>query len=390
VDGFGCLGFMRVLYFTRDYTPHDHRFLSALQKTGHKIFYLRLERTGPQLEDRAIPSGVEQVSWTGGQHAARLKDSLGLVTDLKRVIRSIKPDLIQCGPLQTAAFLTAMTGFKPIVSMSWGYDLLQDARRNIFWEWATRFTLSRSAVMVGDCATVRQRARFYGMPDEAIITFPWGVDIEYFSPGDARAPGAGQGPILPGVDGIEKGFPPFVLLSTRGWEPIYGVEVIARAFVLAARQHPELDLFFLGNGSQAGLLRSIFLDGGVLDRVQFPGLISQVDLPRYYRAADLYISASHSDGTSISLLEAMACGRPALISDIPGNREWVTPGQEGWLFPDGSVEGLAEAIVGAVARRAELARMGQAARSLVEKRGNWENNFPKLLQAYDLAIKRKG
>ncbi len=58
---------MRVLYFTRDYTPHDHRFLSALAGTPHQIYYLRLERSPRQLEDRPLPPEVEQVHWLGGQ-----------------------------------------------------------------------------------------------------------------------------------------------------------------------------------------------------------------------------------------------------------------------------------------------------------------------------------
>jgi L-malate glycosyltransferase len=381
---------VRILYFTRDYTPHDHRFLSALQKTGHKIYYLRLERRGHQLEDRALPAGVELVSWAGGRNAARLQDGPRLLLDLRRVIRSIKPDLIQSGPLQTAAFLSAMTGFRPLVSMSWGYDLLQDAHRDIYREWATRFTLRRSAVMVGDCDTIRQQARSFGMPDEAIVTFPWGIDVTHFSPGDAPAPGTGQALGSVWQESADETPAPFVLLSTRGWEPIYGVDVIARAFVEAARQRPELRLLLLGNGSQAGLLRSIFLEGGVSEQVNFSGQITQADLPRYYRAADLYLSASHSDGTSISLLEAMACSRPVLVSDIPGNCEWVTPGQEGWLFSDGSVAALTAAILGAVEQRGKLAEMGWAARAVVEKRGNWENNFPKLLQAFDLARRRAG
>jgi L-malate glycosyltransferase len=381
---------MRILYFTRDYSTHDHRFLSALQKTGHKIYYLRLERRGHPLEDRSLPAGVEQVAWAGGRGGVSLRDGPHLLSDLKRVIRITKPDLIQSGPLQTAAFLAALAGFRPLVSMSWGYDLLQDAQRNIFWKWATRFTLSRSAVMVGDCATIRQRARYFGMPDEAIVTFPWGVDIQHFTPGDAPAPGALRVSNASEKKTGVKATSPFTLLSTRGWEPIYGVDVIAKAFVQAARQCPELHLFLLGNGSQANELRSIFLSGGVLERVHFPGQVTQADLPRYYRAADLYVSASHSDGTSISLLEAMACGRPALVSDIPGNCEWVSPEQEGWLFPDGSAPGLANAMLAAVEQRSKLADMGHAARALVEKRGNWEENFPKLLQAYDLAFKRMG
>ncbi len=388
MDGFREV--MRILYFTRDYTSHDHRFLTALQKTGHKIYYLKLERRSHQLEDRPIPAGVEQVSWSGGRAVTGLRDGPRLYFDLKRVIRSVKPDLIQSGPLQTAAFLAALTGFQPLVSMSWGYDLLADAQRNLFWKWATQFTLSCSAVMVGDCATIRRQARSFGMSDEAIVTFPWGVDIQHFSPGDAPAPGTGQNITPDPSYSVAQTLSPFVLLSTRGWEPIYGVDVIARAFVQAARQRPELRLLLLGNGSQAALLRSIFLEGGVSEQVIFAGQVTQADLPRFYRAADLYLSASHSDGTSISLLEAMACGRPALVSDIPGNCEWVTPGQQGWLFTDGSIPRLVEAILAALEQRHQLAEMGRAARALVEKRGDWEKNFPKLLQAYDLAFERAG
>jgi glycosyltransferase involved in cell wall biosynthesis len=65
----------------------------------------------------------------------------------------------------------------------------------------------------------------------------------------------------------------------------------------------------------------------------------------------VYISASHSDGTSISLLEAFATGTPVIVPDIPGNREWVTPGENGWLFPDGDVQALASTIMNAVDQR---------------------------------------
>lgn len=361
----------RIIYFTRDYTTHDHRFLSALRRTEHKVYYLQLERRGPSPEDRPLPPEIERIPWAGGQKPVSWRDGYNLLRDLRRVIRRIKPDLIQAGPLQRSAFLVALSGFRPLVSMSWGYDLLVDARRNALWRWSTRYTLKRSAVMVGDCDTIRRLGVAYGMPDERIVTFPWGVDLQHFSPKPATN--------LPSPA-------TFNLLSTRGWEPIYGVEVIARAFAKAARQCPDLRLVMLGNGSQASLLRQIFLQAQVEERVLFPGQVSQDDLPRYYRMADLYLSASHSDGTSISLLEAMACGRPALVSDIPGNREWVQPGVNGWLFPDGDEKALAAAIMNAVDQRGQLPEMSRAAREIAEQRADWERNFPALLKAYGLAL----
>ena len=121
-------------------------------------------------------------------------------------------------------------------------------------------------------------------------------------------------------------------------------------------------------------------EGGVEERVHFPGQVSQTDLPRYYRSADLYLSASHCDGTSISLLEALACGRPALVSDIPGNREWITPGVEGWLFPDGDETALAEAIEQAASNPWRLSQIGEAARRLAERARRLGPEFPPIIQ----------
>ena len=361
---------MRILYFSRDYTTHDHRFLSALAKTEHHVYYLRLESSGHVLEDRPQPPEIEQVEWSGGNRPATLKDGFRLLNDLRRVIHRVKPDLIHAGPIQRSAFLVALSGFHPLVSMSWGYDLLHDARTNPFWHWATRFTLHQSASLVGDCDTIRQLAISFGMPNERIVTFPWGIDLRHFN-----------------VQTFTRSnVQTFSLLSTRSFEPIYGIEVIARAFVIAARKQPDLRLTLLGNGSQSAAIRQILLIGGVYDRVVFPGHLPFSDLPSLYHNADLYISASHSDGTSISLVEAFACGTPAIVSDIPGNREWVTPGENGWLFPDGDAEALAAAILNAIDQRQNLPEMGRKARLLAEECANWDKNFPQLEKAYAIAM----
>jgi L-malate glycosyltransferase len=378
---------MRILYFSRDYTPHDHRFLNALANTEHQVYYLRLEKRGHSLEDRSLPHQIEQVNWAGGQAPAGRGDGPRLLLGLKKVLRSIKPDLVQAGPIQRAAFLAALAGFQPLVSTSWGYDLLVEAEIDPLWRWATRYTLSRSTIMVGDCRTIREQAVSYGMPDERIVTFPWGVDLHRFRP----SKGEDRQGVWPSYVGNGQPGEIFVLLSTRSWESIYGVDVIARAFVLASHKLtgkgcPELRLLMLGNGSKASQLREIFSNGGVLGQVHFPGQVNQVDLPRFYRSSDLYLSASHSDGSSISLLEAMACGLPALVSDIPGNREWVTSGEGGWRFPDGDHQAMADAIVNAVEQREQLPEMGRTARGLAEQRANWELNFPKLLEAYQMAV----
>jgi glycosyltransferase involved in cell wall biosynthesis len=347
------------------------------------VAYLRLERRGHQLEDRPLPSKIKQISWAGGEAPFNWNDLPRFYIDLKRVINEVNPDVIQTGPLQTAAFLAALTGFEPLISMSWGYDLLINAERNAAYRWVTRFTLNHSAVMVGDCDTIRQKAISFGMDDDHIVTFPWGVEIEHFSPKEYPVPGR-KSPLRERYGWDDD---TFVLLSTRAWEPIYGVEVIARAFTNVAKERPDIRLLMLGNGSQAGLLRKIFSQAGVHDQVHFPGQVGSADLPNYYRTADLYVSASHSDGSSISLLEAMACGCPVLVSDIPGNREWVDPGVQGWWFSDGDTVDLERMIIRTLdEERGRLPEMGKLGRSLAERRADWKKNFQELLNAYNLAL----
>ncbi len=380
---------MRILYFSREYTTHDHRFLSKLAQTEHQIGYLRLESRGHALDDRPLPPQIELIHWAGGQSKAKLRDSPRLVASLKKVFRTFKPDLVQAGPIQTVAFLIALTGFHPLVSMSWGYDLLIDVNRNRWWRWATEYTLKRSAAFLGDCGTIRELAIQHGMKPDRIVTFPWGANIQKYAPGDDGGLRArlGWGPEN------------FVLLSARGWSPIYGVEDLARAFVQAARKRPELRLLMLGNGPLAPTIRRIFIKADMLDRVHFPGQVNQADLPNYYRAADLYISTSHSDGTSISLLESLACGTPVLLTDIPGNQEWVPPSPHGrgaggegvgegigWLFKDGDASSLRDGILHAWEAREQLPAMGVAARHLAESRADWEKNFPQLFEVYRTAL----
>ena len=94
---------MRVLYFSRDYTTHDHRFLAALAKSGLETHFLRLERGPRQMEDRPLPPQV-QPGELARRAAGRLRwrDLPGRALGLRRIVRELKPDVIHAGPLQPA------------------------------------------------------------------------------------------------------------------------------------------------------------------------------------------------------------------------------------------------------------------------------------------------
>jgi len=362
---------MRIIYFSLDYSPHDHRFLAALAETEHEVFYVRLQRGAQQVEDRPVPAKIEQALWAGGQGEFRWRDLPRLTFDFRQLTREIKPDLIHAGPIQTCALIAVLSGFHPILTMSWGFDLMEDVHRNWRMERITQYVLRNTQYFTSDANVTRDKAVHYGMNPDHTVVFPWGVDLQHFAPAtDHRSLITDH----------------FTLFCNRSWEPRYGVDVLAKAFVKVARQNPDVELLLLNGGSQGQVIREILQRGGALERVSMPGQVSQRDLPRFYRMADLYISPSHVDGSSVSLMEALACGIPCLVSDILANKEWVTENENGWLFPDGNADALAAKILTVIAQREKLAEVGRAARRSAERRADWKKNFGTLMEVYQRLV----
>ena len=363
---------MRILYFTRSDSPHDQRFIKAIAVNGHEVFALRLQ---PLEGSSANQPGVTEIEWQGSPKRVGLVEITRIVPQVRKIIKKINPDVIHAGPIQGPAYIAALAGAKPLLSMSWGYDMLMIAGRNSLTKGITRFTLRRSQMLVADCQAVVDKALSFGMKNNRIVKFPWGVDLDSFSPQrgeeDAKA--------LRARLGWEDAF---IVLGSRAWEPKYGMTILAEAFVEAASREPRLRMILLGEGSQEATIRSILEEGDVMDRVWFGGTVKQADLPGYYCAADLYVSPSHVDGSSISLLEALACGKPVAVSDIPGNREWIEQDQTGWLFGDYDAEALAKSIIEAV-NSTRLEEMGIKARDLAERKADWQKSERLLMDTYE-------
>lgn len=356
---------MRIIYFSLGYSTHDYRFLKAISDGGHEVHFVQLEGNRRQVESRSVPENVNQVIWKGGKKPFEWRDLPALTFDFRRLTREIKPDLVHAGPIQTCAFIAVLAGASPLLTMSWGFDLMDDVHKGWMWKFATKYTLKRSTFFTSDANVTKDKAVAYGMNPEKTIVFPWGVDLDHFTTKEERGKKGG-----------------FVLFCNRAWETRYGVDVLARAFVKVAQQRDDVRLLLLGGGSQGANLRRIFQSGVVDEYVTYGGQVSQTDLPRWYHMADLYISPSHVDGSSVSLMEALACGLPCLVSDIPANKEWVFENENGWLFRDGDADHLAEKIVAVMNQREKLPEIGRASRSEAEKRADWKKNAAALMEVY--------
>lgn len=327
-------------------------------------------------EGRSLPDRIQSVKWRSDQNRINWLDYWKLKKQFHSAIAHVQPDIVHAGPIQRVALLPVLCSLKPLISMSWGFDLLEDAERDMIWKSISKFVLKRTDWLLVDCQAVRKQAIKLGAHPDCITVFPWGVDLDVFRPAKNTYL---QRAALGYKDEV-------VFIHTRSWEPRYGVDIMLKGFAVAAREAPNIRLLMLGGGSQEDWIKYFIKGQGLQDRVNFIGYQQNVFLVKYYQAADVYLSASHIDGTSIALLESMACGCPALVSNIPSNLEWISDGVQGWVFRDGDPNDLAQKMILIAQNKEKCITAGKNAREKALKDADWRGHSKTLLDVYEHVV----
>jgi glycosyltransferase involved in cell wall biosynthesis len=110
------------------------------------------------------------------------------------------------------------------------------------------------------------------------------------------------------------------------------------------------------------------------------------EMPRLLSGTDIYVSTSLDDGTSISLLEAMASGAFPIVSDIPSNREWICDGENGFLVPTHEERVLAARIVETIRNRSLVEKAKQRNLHVVKEKALWSVTIEKTKRIYEMIL----
>jgi glycosyltransferase involved in cell wall biosynthesis len=139
------------------------------------------------------------------------------------------------------------------------------------------------------------------------------------------------------------------------------IELALEAFALVGREHPEARLVVAGEGDHREALERRAGASGLNGRVEFPGWLDDEAKWSLLRRAWALLYTSPKEGWGISSVEAQRVGTIAIVSDSPGLRETVVPGETGLVVPHGDVAALANAMQRAIDRPAERAAWEAAA-----------------------------
>ncbi|KQQ87045.1 TIGR03088 family PEP-CTERM/XrtA system glycosyltransferase [Massilia sp. Leaf139] len=162
---------------------------------------------------------------------------------------------------------------------------------------------------------------------------------------------------------------PFVIGTVGRLQDVKDQATLIAAFALLCARRPEarngLRLAVVGDGPLRARLEQKAQEAGVADLVWFPG--ARNDIPELMRSFDLFALSSIAEGTPVTLLEAMACARPVVATQVGGIPEVVQDGVNGALVPASNPQALADALAAYVDDAARVAAHGAAARETIER-----------------------
>ena len=219
----------------------------------------------------------------------------------------------------------------------------------------------------------RDLVDLYGAQEERVFVVPPGVDLSMFQPIDRaearRKIGYGPGRLL---------------LFAGRLERLKGVDVAINALALLRdRAHDDVRLLILGEDSRDGdesekdRLKALSVAAGVRDRVDFLGSVAHHELPYFYSAADVVVMPSYSESFGLVALEAQACGRPVVASNVSGLRSVVRDDVSGYLLDGHDPAAYAERI-GRLLDDPEMARHMGARGRLLAQRFSWSRTADRL------------
>jgi len=364
---------MAVIVYAHDgESMYDFFFLNHLLKENH--LYLLTFSGRPT----HVPQGVHVVRIHEPFHPTRspltgLNIFLGSFLRailLRQRLNQIKHDLLFSSGGLLYGFYSALSNCSPSVLLIWGSDVLV-APRFLLFRFMARYSLKKAGAVIVDSDVQERACIALGCDPKKIVKFPW-VDVRLILSRSIANRERRDVHKFKEKIGLGEGRP--VIISTRWHRPIYNIECLAQAIPHVLKEFPTARFLILGTGSLTETLKKTVATMGAGANVEFLGEVPFSETPQYLKMADMYVSTSLSDGTSASLIEAMACKLPVIVTDILGNREWVKDGSSGLLFPAKDSKALAERIVRLWKDEDLRKTLAEKAYQTVVEKADWQRN----------------
>jgi len=294
----------------------------------------------------------------GLKNPLKLRNSILL---LRKIIQSFKPSVIHAHQANSVGYITSKANNTniPQVLTIWGSDVLILPNQGRFYRYIVKTALKSSDHITADTSFIENNI-------EALV-------------GKVKFNTANFGVDLPNID-VDSEKKEKIIYSNRLHDSLYNIDQIIEGFSSFIQEYPGWKLIIGGKGPLTKELKQKCSTLLPKDSFRFVGFVDYDTNMSLYQRASIYISIPASDGTSISLLEAMACGTIPVVSDLPANHEWIQDNQNG-IIVNNSVE---RALF--YASKLELASVSKLNQKIIETKATKTANKAIFCKIYDALI----
>jgi glycosyltransferase involved in cell wall biosynthesis len=274
-----------------------------------------------------------------------------------RLVRRLKPDIVHAHFISKFGFHAAFLGFSPVVMSAWGDDILIIPYWSRLLWYFTKLSMKQSTMIFGVSNDITSRIiSEFEIAPEKVMTVPFGVDSNLFymqEKSDAC---------------IDKRIK---VLSNRNFYEVYDLKNLINAIPLVIAKNRNVHFTIKGTGPLEDELKSLVEELDISEHVTFIGWLEYNKMPELLHESDIYVSTATSDGTPVSVLEAMACGKACIVTDVGGVSEWIGDGVSGNLIPPRNSQILASKILELADNPRTRDEMGKNANSVIKQKGDW-------------------
>jgi teichuronic acid biosynthesis glycosyltransferase TuaC len=389
---------LRVTGLQSKQKPYDSRFIYELTKkfpAEIQVIFLILEPVFV-LSNRGIVLRQKQDYLPPSRHNKiftkrsylfpvarniRVRVYFELLTQIYTIIhKGISFDLIHADfvyPEGYQAYLLGKFFKKPVVVTTHGSDLLVNIEKNQLIKARSSYVLENSDAVICVSKALKKKAISIGADESKLFVIYNGADIEHFKPMEKKIVRDKLG--LPIKSSI--------VLYVGGLRTVKGPSLLIEAFSqIIANDHLSNDilLVIIGEGELETNLKQQVEQLKISNNVLFTGAVKHEEIPYWLNASDIVCVPSLSEGLSCVAIEALACGKPVVASNVGGLPEVISNEYLGFLVPPGNYEQLASTILKGLSKKWDAEKIARYA----SMKYSWDKTAQAVVDVYKFAIQK--
>lgn len=259
----------------------------------------------------------------------------------------------------------------PIIGISWAWDLQRTKRDSESVRRVLIDALLSSDLIIVDCENSIYEIQKLGVTPKRLFKSPYGLDLTLY-------------PFRQRITEPEK---TLKLYSNRQWEKIYRPDLILDTALELEKRGMNFRLVMANDGSLRKNLLQKYKSIFESERCSWIGKISPQDNLLELQKSNLFLSMAQNDGSSLSLLEAMAVGVTTLVTDNDANREWIIENSTGYLVNSNSPKLIADKIELISSELSSNIALLARARKRIEESADWNEISHRIIEEIKLLFK---